>query len=80
MDSGIPSLQPVNNMKKTTEDWTLEAIGFYEKKGANVTEIIEYIDYRDHFRYAPGEIETALKRLTTLGKVIQREAKYFVSQ
>ena len=47
-------------MTKTTEDWALEAIGFHEKKGADVAAIIEYIDYRDHFRYTPAKIETAL--------------------
>lgn len=67
-------------MTKTTEDWTLEAIGFYGMKGADVTAIIEYIDYRDHFRYASSKIEAALKRLTKLGKVIQRGEKYFVGQ
>jgi hypothetical protein len=65
-------------MTKTTEDWALEAIGFYEKKGADVVAIIEYIDYRDHFRYEPAKIETALKHLTRLRKVIQRGGKYFV--
>ena len=66
-------------MTKNTEDWTLEAIRFYEKAGADVPVVIEYIDYRNHSRYADAEIQTALKRLTKLGKVIRRKAKYFES-
>ncbi len=66
-------------MDMETDDWVIEAIRFHKRKGADVPSIIEYIDYRDHFRYEAREIEAALKRLSSDSKVISRDGRYFIS-
>ncbi|MGI8898541.1 MAG: hypothetical protein ACR2IB_09135 [Pyrinomonadaceae bacterium] len=42
--------------------------------------MIEYIDYRDHFRYEAIDIESALKRLGKDGKVLAQDGKYFLAE
>jgi hypothetical protein len=64
-------------MTKDTNDWTLEAVGFYGTAGADVPAIIEYIDYRDHYRYSRAEIETALKQLAKQKKTCSASGKVF---
>jgi len=66
-------------MDMETDNWVLEAIRFHNTKGANVASIIEYIDYRDHFRYEAGEIEAALQRLSKDSKVTLRDGSYFLA-
>ena len=49
---------------KTMEDWVLKALEHYERQGgANVADIIEYIDWQDHSRYSPEEIGGSLRKL-----------------
>ena len=67
-------------MTMTTAEWVLIAIDethFYEHSGADVAQIIEYVDFHERLRLTPTQVEAALKRLSKQERILKRGEKYF---
>ncbi len=49
--------------------------GLRAGQGASVTALVEYLDVRDHARYAVEEVESLLHRLEVSGRAARRDGQ-----
>ena len=60
------------------EEWIKKSLDA-SKDGETVAQIIEYIDWQNHTRYAEKEIEATLESLSKKGEVQRKGEKWILS-
>lgn len=72
------SSKQLNTKNITLQDLILGAL--YSQPKSSVSEIVEYVDFKDHFTPSPQSVLGELKTLVTLGRVYQHDDLWNISE